>query len=587
MTMRGRIPEEILTELRDRASIVEVVAAHVGLRKVGRNHLGLCPFHAEKTPSFTVNEERGMFHCFGCGAGGNVFGFLMRLESLAFPEVVERLARRYGVALPEREADDPTLRVRESLFRLNDQTARFFQRFLWEGGEAAPARAYLTERGIGRAVAERYLLGWAPGGGDVLVRRLQAAGRPLADAVRLGLVAERRGGGGHYDRFRARLMFPITDSSGRVVGFGSRSVPGTASERADLPKYINSPETPLYRKGAHLYGLSVAREAIRTADRAAVVEGYFDVLALAEAGITHVVASLGTALTPAQLQVLKRFTRNVVAFFDGDAAGQKAAERSLPIFLEAGLWGHAAFLPAADDPDTFVRREGHDAALALLAGATPLLDFCLDRAVPAGSTPAERAAVAKDVAGWLRKIGEPFEYDITVRRAAERLGIAEELLRRQPGTAVAAPRGPAPAGKAPGPEALLLELMVVDPAAAARVDAADGLRLFTDEASRALAEEIAAAARAGAPIDPATVLTRVGDELAARITGRLLAEADDPDAPATTSVMVDDCLRALAARAGRRERETVLRQMRDAETHGNDVAAEQRLRQHQDLRRGA
>src|SRR6185369_6007864 len=378
--MRGRIPEDVLTRVRERANIVEIVGAQVGLRRVGRNHVGLCPFHAEKTPSFTVNEDRGIFHCFGCGAGGNVFSFLTRLEGAPFPEVVERLANRYGITLPERGDDDPAARQREALFRLNDQVARFFQRYLWDATEAAPARAYLEERGIGRAIADRFILGWSPQGGDVLARKLRESGA-LESATRLGLVAERRGGGGHYDRFRARVMFPITDSSGRVVGFGSRSVPGTPSATGDLPKYLNSPETPLYRKGAHLYGLAVARDAIRRADRAVVVEGYFDVLALVEAGIGHAVASLGTALTLQQLQVLKRFTRNVIAFFDGDDAGRAAAEKSLPIFLEAGLWGHAAFLPSGDDPDTFVRREGQDAALALLTRAAPLLEFYLDRAV--------------------------------------------------------------------------------------------------------------------------------------------------------------------------------------------------------------
>jgi DNA primase len=629
--MRGRIPEDVLIQVRERANIVEVVGAHVGLRRVGRNHVGLCPFHAEKTPSFTVNEDRGIFHCFGCGAGGNVFSFLMRLEALPFPEIVERLARQHGITLPERGDDDPALREREGLFRLNDQVARFFQRYLWETDEAAPARTYLEERGIGRDVADRFLLGYSPAGSEVLVRKLRASGRPLAAGVRLGLIGERRGGGGHYDRFRARLMFPITDSSGRVVGFGSRSVPGTPSAGGELPKYLNSPETPLYRKGAHLYGLAVARDAIRRADRALVVEGYFDVLALAQAGIAHAVASLGTALTLAQLQVLKRFTRNVVAFFDGDAAGRAAAEKSLPTFLEAGLWGHAAFLPAGDDPDTFVRREGQDAALALLARATPLLDFYLDRAVLPSSTPAERAMVAQRVSQWLGKIADPFEYDITVRQAAERLGLGEEMLRRQgvrPRAVAPAP----PSTKAPGPEALLVELMLAHPAAAARVDAADGLALFSDPRWRPLAEEIVAAVRRGDAVDPATLLSRLDDATAARIAGRLVGEAvlanpsgdagasvhgdaaagatndvdaavrndaaaatsdapatvtSDADAAAIVTALVDDCLTALRARASRVDRQAILRRIRAAEMEGNVDAIVQAQRELDHLKRSA
>ena len=219
--------------------------AHVGLKRVGRNQVGLCPFHAEKSPSFTVNDERGIFHCFGCGAGGNVFTFLMKMENATFPEVVERLARRYGITLPERGEDDPAIRRREALFRLNEKAARFFQRYLWDAAEAEAARKYLQERGIGRETADHFLLGYAPAGGDVLARRLRDAagsdpelgkeGRPLVLAHQLGLVGERKSGLGHYDRFRARLMFPITDSAGRVVGFGSRSIPGTSSEDAKLP----------------------------------------------------------------------------------------------------------------------------------------------------------------------------------------------------------------------------------------------------------------------------------------------------------------------------------------------------------------
>jgi DNA primase len=296
-------------------------------------------------------------------------------------------------------------------------------------------------------------------------------------------------------------------------------------------------------------------------------------LALAQAGIGHVVASLGTALTLAQLQVLKRFTRNVIAFFDGDAAGRAAAEKSLPTFFEAGLWGHAAFLPGGDDPDTFVRRAGPDAALALLARATPLLEFYLDRAVSPTSTPAERAQVAQRVAGWLGKIGDPFEYDITVRRAAERLGLGEEMLRRQPARQSGRAATPSTT-KAPGPEAMLVELMLASPAAVARVEAGDGVALFTDPLLRGLAEEIVAIAHRGDPVDPATLLSRLDDATAARIAGRLLEEASEQDADreATVGKLVDDCLAKLRADATLPVRQALLRRIRAAEMEG-DVAA--------------
>lgn len=593
--MRGRIPESTLTEIRDRANIVEVVGAHVGLKRVGRNHVGLCPFHAEKTPSFTVNDERGIFHCFGCGAGGNVFTFLMKMENAAFPEVVERLARRYGIELPDRGDDDPAIRRREALFKLNDKTARFFQRHLWDTAEAEPARAYLAERGISRETADRFLLGYSPGGGEVLARRLRDAassdpelgsgGRPLALAQELGLVNERRGGG-HFDRFRGRLMFPITDSAGRVVGFGSRTLPGTASADAKLPKYLNSPETPLYRKGHHLYGLALAREAIRKNGRAVVVEGYFDVLALAEAGIGHVVASLGTALTVDQLQLLRRFTRDIVVCFDGDDAGARAAEKSLATFLEAGLVGYGAFLPAGDDPDTFVQREGEAAVTTLLANATPLLDFYLHRAVRPESTVTERGAVAQQVATWLRKITDPLVAEMMVRQAADRLRMPENELRAivEATFAKAKPSAPAaeqrsvvskhvrPLGLSADAEELLVTHMLHDAAVVAIVEREGALDDFDDGPWRALAVDLVAATREGAPLDSATILGRLDDATAARVSGRLLTINDDE---ATRRQIVVDCLAKLRHRARERERLRVLRRIREAEAVGNlDAVAE-------------
>jgi DNA primase len=604
--VRGRIPEATLTDIRDRANIVEIVGAHVGLKRVGRNHVGLCPFHAEKSPSFTVNDERGIFHCFGCGAGGNVFTFLMKMENATFPEVVERLARRYGITLPERGDDDPAIRRREALFRLNEKTARFFQRHLWDTNEAEAARAYLHERGIGRATADHFMLGYAPGAGDVLVRRLREAsasdpelgraGQPLALAQELGLVAERRGGPGHFDRFRARLMFPITDSAGRVVGFGSRSVPGTASADAKLPKYLNSPETPLYRKGSHLYGLAGAREAIRKTGRAVVVEGYFDVLALAEAGIGHAVASLGTALTVDQLNLLRRFTRDIVVCFDGDEAGARAAEKSLATFLEAGLFGYGAFLPPGDDPDTFVQREGRDAALALLAGATPLLDFYLHRAVRPESTVAERGAVAQQVATWLRKITDQLVAEMMIQHAADRLRMPENELRAIVDAAFTKSRPSTPARESPrstsadrtrqlarvaDAEELLVTLMLHDPAVVATVDHDGVIADFDDGPWRELAVDLIDAARRDAPLDSATVLARLDDASAARITGRMLASGDDES---TRRQIVVDCLAKLRHRARERERLRVLRRIREAEATGNLEAVAEGQRQLQALR---
>jgi DNA primase len=314
------------------------------------------------------------------------------------------------------------------------------------------------------------------------------------------------------------------------------------------------------------------------------------VLLLAEAGIGHVVAPLGTALTVDQLRVLKRFTREIVVVFDGDAAGERAAERSLATFLEAGLWGYGAFLPAGDDPDTFVRREGREATLALVARAVPLLDFWLERAVRPETSVPERARVAQQVAQLLRKVADPFEYDMTVRRAAERLGIREELLRR-PGAAAgpAAQRGGAraPVGAAAASdgesrvEEILVALMIQGETAAARVDAAGGLALFEDARWRPLAAEIIARGREGAAVDAATLLARLDEATAGRLAGRLLTE---PGGEAELARIVDDCLATLRRRELRRRREALRRRIEADEARGNHAAVEQALRELSELR---
>jgi DNA primase len=505
MANGGRISDEAIREVRERASLVEVVSDVVTLRRRGRSVVGLCPFHAEKTPSFTVSEERGFFHCFGCGEHGDVFSFVMKTESLAFPEAVRRVAERFGVRLPE-PVEGPARRG-EPLAHANAVAAAFFRAEL-AGPSGARARAYLRERGLSDESLARFGVGWAPGG-DALARHLRAKGVAIEDALTAGLVLRRDrpdAGNPMFDRFRERVMFPITDTAGKVIAFGGRILPGhAASGDNPPPKYLNSPESPLFRKGHTVYGLAQAREAIRRMSRVVVVEGYMDVIALAEAGVREVVAPLGTALTADQLRVLRRFTDVVIACFDGDAAGRRAAARSFPVFLEAGLWGRGAFLPAGDDPDTFVRARGREVMEELLADAVPLVDAYLeelggrDRAAVG-----RRAEAAKEVARVLKRVRSPFEYDVLARLAAERLGVREEVLRAEgtPEPAAAVPTLPI-AGEAPhGPEELLVELMAADPAVTRRIATEDVLADFEHPAWRQAAESLVAAdatARADLP----------------------------------------------------------------------------------------
>ncbi len=345
--MAGRIRDDAIRTIRERASLVEVVSDVVALRRRGRSFVGLCPFHTEKTPSFTVSEERGFFHCFGCGEHGDVFAFVMRIESQPFPDTVRRVASRFGLPVPE---DDGGGRPRgEPLVAVNAAAAAFFQSELaGEGG--ARARAYLADRGVGEEAVRRFGLGYAPPNGEALVRHLRGRGFPIEDCLTAGLVLRRdRPGasGGLLDRFRDRLMFPIADPTSRIVAFGGRILPGRPVSDDPPPKYLNSPESPLFRKGHTVYGLCQARDAIRQTGRVIVVEGYLDVIALAEAGVAEVVAPLGTALTVDQLRVLRRFTERVIACFDGDTAGRRAAARSFAVFVEAGLWGQGATIRTA------------------------------------------------------------------------------------------------------------------------------------------------------------------------------------------------------------------------------------------------
>jgi DNA primase len=429
----GRFGDDKIEEVRSRADIVEIVGAHVRLRRAGRNFVGLCPFHNEKTPSFSVNAERGFFHCFGCGVGGSVFNFITRVEGLTFPEAVRSLAKKYGVTLPEHDVAGPAAGEREAMLKASEVAAEFFAHVLWNTTDGAMARDYLKSRGISIETAHAFMIGYAPSRPASLAKALEKRG--LRDAgIKVGLVKKDGNvaiGAETYDMFRGRVMFPIRDAQGRAIAFGGRVLD------ARLPKYINSPESPLYSKTRTLYGLFEARQAISSSassgkDRAILVEGYFDVIALWQAGFKEAVAGCGTALTVEQLRVLSRYTKNVIACFDGDAAGRKASMRALEIFLQAGLLGRGIFIPSGFDPDTFVRERGVAAFAELTEKSELLVDYFLsEQAVEARGSIAERARAAQRVAEMLKLVGDPFQFDLLARKAADLLSIGEEVLRKE------------------------------------------------------------------------------------------------------------------------------------------------------------
>jgi DNA primase len=404
------IPPDFVDELRDRLSIASVIGSRVRLQKRGRDHLGLCPFHKEKTPSFTVSEEKGFFHCFGCGAHGDVVGFVMRSDNLSFPEAVERLARDVGMQVP---TTSPEERQREeqraTLHSVLEAAAAWFEAQL-RAGAGRPGLDYLKRRGLQDDTIGRFRLGYAPDGRTALKDALARAGFSEALMLEAGLLIRPEDGRPAYDRFRGRVMFPITDRRGRVIAFGGRIL-----EQGE-PKYLNSPETPLFHKGRTLYGLAPASRAAREGGEIVACEGYMDVIALAEAGFAGAVAPLGTALTEGQIAELWRLVPEPILCFDGDAAGQRAAgravERALPL-LQPGKSLRFAVLPPGDDPDSLIRASGPGAMGEILQAARPLIDVLWDRelAVRPTNTPERRAGFRQRLRERIRQIGDRSVYE--------------------------------------------------------------------------------------------------------------------------------------------------------------------------------
>ncbi len=538
--MAGYSPA-LLDEIRTGIDLVDLIGRFVNLRKAGANYKGLCPFHGEKTPSFMVNPKKGIFHCFGCGVGGDAFGFLMRQDRLSFPEAVRALARQAGVTLPEERGprEDGS---REELYRVMDLAAGFYAEALWKpGGERG--REYLERRGIDPAVARRFGLGLAPEGWDGLLGFMRGQ-RVTTEALEsAGLVIRRESGTGAYDRFRGRLMFAIRDLQGRVVAFGGR---GFGDEQ---PKYLNSPETPIYSKGGLLYAIDTARTAIRERNRALLVEGYVDCLMAHQHGFTETVAALGTAFTAAQLGILRRYTEEVVTFFDADAAGQKAAERAAELLEpgEAGaVWAvnrtgtfeagpafrmKVALLPAGHDPDTFLREHGAEAFTARIAAARSLLGYALDRAIAdpdGGSGPRARTNAFARVALMLAKVADAEEAVALSREAAIKLRVDPTQLwieSQRLQTALRRPTAPRPASGAltvPGraEDRALVRLLL------RHADARSVLLPLVDD------REVAAE-----PLRAVLIALRARPDAAPE---SLLPDLDDASRDAVTALVVDD-----------------------------------------------
>jgi DNA primase len=569
MHLKGAIPD-YKEEIRRRTDIVSLIGEYVTLKKAGRNYLGLCPFHQEKTPSFNVSPDKQIFYCYGCSEGGDVFSFLMKLNHLTFPEALRQLAGKVGIVIPERsmspeEKDRYTLG--EQIRQINGLAAEYFSRVLQSpAGEGA--RAYLQKRGIDAEAIRTFRMGLAPDGWQNLLDFLYKKGIQPKLIEQAGLAIPRAGerDKGHYDRFRGRLMIPIEDVDGHVIAFGGR-VMGSGE-----PKYMNSPESPVYTKGNNLYGLSRTREAIRQAGFSLLVEGYFDLIALWGAGIQNVVATLGTALTRAQVDLLRRYAPRVVAVFDPDEAGRKALARSLELFLTGNVHAKAVVLPEGHDPDDFVRAYGRGEMEALVSRAVPMVDYYIDEILGGKGTLEEDRDKLREAVAFLGRIGNAVERNLFIKKVAEKLSIDQEVLKTGVLEALSRPAGsptePVRKKIVREPDHLelsLIHIMLEHPEKVPAIADSGVLNVFRTKDLRSLGEEMVATNRQGREIQEAAAL--IGSLSDGPLQEKLFAllVQESPYRGETIDQQLRDTTRKILKRAYKEKRNTLTRKIAEAE----------------------
>lgn len=580
--------EDLLEQVRGANPIYDVVSDYVSLKKSGRNYMGLCPFHGEKTPSFTVNQERQIFHCFGCGEGGNVIGFIMKREGLSFPEAVRFLAARRGIALPEYSPGRPEEKgLKERLLEANAAAAGVFKANLL-GPSGRQALAYLERRSITAATREEFGIGWAIPGRDHLFRELVKKGFTQQELLQAGLAAQREAGG-VADRFRGRVVFPIHDVAGRVVGFGGRLL------AEGEPKYLNSPETPLYHKSDVLYGLHRSKEFIRREGVGIIVEGYFDLITAVQAGVANVVATSGTALTDGHAALMRRFAERWVVVFDGDAAGIRAAKRSLEVFVAHGLFARGVLLPDGADPDSFIRAQGAAAFHGLVGKADDLMDFFLRRTLQEHrlDTIEGKVTAVRETVPLLAKVRDRVAQADYLARAARSLGVKEDVLWSEvrgagaksaagAGVAAAAPKPLPGQAKVPRAEEDLIKALLAHPSVAAVVRGSLAVEVFESEECSAIYGAVLKLIDQGAAADLAGRL-RFEDERLGRLVMKWMTDpgplAEEQDARRAAL----DCTQRIRERRIKRERHEVKEKIRSAQEAGQSEIVTELLRRMQSL----
>ncbi|HID94879.1 MAG TPA: DNA primase [Candidatus Latescibacteria bacterium] len=579
--MAYRIPEETIAEIRMRNDIVEVVSEVVALKKRGRNYFALCPFHPEKTPSFSVNPDKQIYHCFGCGAGGNVISFIMASQRISFLEAISVLAKRAGISLPEGRSAGRS--QHDALYQANDFAQNFYHRLLIDDKRAEKARVYLKERSISMEMIRNFGLGYAPPGWDNLLIAATKRSFPPDVLEKAGLVISKEGGK-FYDRFRNRLMFPIQNTIGRTVAFGARSL-----DDSEGPKYLNSPETPIYHKSAVLYGLARARSSIRTSKIVIVVEGYTDLLRLVQEGFENVVATSGTAFTPEQAKALSHYAEKVILVYDADQAGSAAAVRGTDILLEAGLDVEVVHLPEGHDPDSFIREKGAGQFRELLGEAQDVLKYKLHLVAATeglATVEGKRKAVATIVETAL-KIKDEIRRDLLVKGLSEELQIDEEMLHREmarrsrkgrmssfePGH----PKEGRPYYEGPPAERELLKLMIDNQEILPEVTSSLKPSDFSEPACRAIAQAVFDLYEQGQKPNPAVLIDHLKDPALGAVISKLVLEGYDRAYVKKASA---DCIRKIKTDVISRKRRQIELRMKKAQEEGDTVLLDKLNREH-------
>jgi len=584
----GFLSEEKVSEIRDRSSILEIVSDYVNLKKTGKNHKGLCPFHSEKTPSFMVNEEKQIFHCFGCGAGGDVFTFLMKVGHFSFPQAVEELAKRYGVRLPPQEispAKKKEMDKREILFQINQMASEYFHDILSRHREGEEGRRYFSRRGVSEKIIQEHRLGYSLERWDGLVQHLQEKKVSLELARELGLIFPKKRAG-WYDAFRGRVLFPIFDLHQRVVGFGGRLI------REGEPKYLNSPESSAYHKGEILYGLQVAKGYIPEKDCVIIAEGYFDLLTLHQFGLKHSVATLGTALTAHHIHILKRYTKNLIIVFDADQAGIQANLRALPLFLEEEVSGKTIILPKDEDPDGFLRKENLEEFEKRAIHAVPLIDFFFEQLIKTHDTKSidGKVKVAEEGMALIDKIPNKIRKNFYTKALAERLDLPESLLmeklrsfpKDRPKSEEDLKKQPVERSF-PKSEEMVVRLMIHHPELIPTITEEGILREFESPILQRMAENLEAIYQKRRKLDMTEALGSFEEDLKERLCKFAFQESDLE--AGDREKILKDCIEKIHKKRLKRDEGEILKRIKEAEKQKGGKGLEALLIERQEMTR--